>query len=122
MNQREEAFRLIRLAAKQRNSDALNRKLASMYYAAQDYEQAFQWAQRALRINPRNHKNHLGMAMVCEKLGFLDKAESEAAQAVELKQSQYASAYPKAQNLLEDIRAQKLLNDYPGDDTGAWWP
>lgn len=118
LNQREEAFRLIRLAAKQRNSDALNRKLASMYYAAQDYEQAFQWAQRALRINPRNHKNHLGMAMVCEKLGFLDKAESEAAQAVELKQSQYASAYPKAQNLLEDIRAQKLLNDYPGDDTG----
>ena len=116
LNQREEAFRLIRLAAKQRNSDALNRKLASMYYAAQDYEQAFQWAQRALRINPRNHKNHLGMAMVCEKLGFLDKAESEAAQAVELKQSQYASAYPKAQNLLEDIRAQKLLNDYPGDD------
>lgn len=118
LNQREEAFRLIRLAAKQRNSDALNRKLASMYYAAQDYEQAFQWAQRALRINPRNHKNHLGMAMVCEKLGFLDKAESEAAQAVELKQSQYASAYPKAQNLLEDIRAQKLLNGYPGDDTG----
>lgn len=118
LNQREEAFRLIRLAAKQRNSDALNRKLASMYYAAQDYEQAFQWAQRALRINPRNHKNHLGMAMVCEKLGFWDKAESEAAQAVELKQSQYASAYPKAQNLLEDIRAQKLLNGYPGDDTG----
>ncbi len=110
-----EALRVMQLAVKQRNSDALNRKLSTMYFELADYPSAFSWAQNALKINPDNHKNHYCIGLVYEQLGLLDMAEKEASAAIETKRRRYKSDFPLAAELLERIQTQKG-GDYPGDD------
>ena len=110
-----EALRIMQLAVKQRNSDALNRKLSNMYFELADYKSAYSWAQNALKINPDNHKNHYCIALSYEQLGLLDRAETEATAAMETKRRRYKSDFPLAAELLGRVQAQKS-EGYAGDD------
>lgn len=121
-------FKLIR----NRPKDYLFCFVSNIKLESGDYREAYQYAQKAVEANGKNHKNYYVLALAYYKLGLLRKSLNALDNAENLKAKKYNSTYKDCENLREQINQQitpnyvedieliaSLENNMPSFYTGA---
>lgn len=79
-----------------------------------EYREAYQFAQKAISANDRNHKNYYMLALVYCKLGLYKRALEALAKAEHLRTKKYNSIYKDCEDLREQINTA-ISSDYIED-------
>lgn len=99
---------------KKRKKDYLYAFLAEVYLLKEDNKNAFDYANIAIKVNYKNHKNHFVLAKVYYKYNLLYSAVKELDNAIQLKFKNYHSEYDEAILLKEEI-IEKIPENYIED-------
>ena len=95
---------------KRRKKDYLYAFLAEVYLLKEDNKNAFDYANIAIKVNYKNHKNHFVLAKVYYKYNLLYSAVKELDNAIQLKFKNYHSEYDEAILLKEEIMEKSPEN------------
>lgn len=96
---------------RKRRKDYLFAFLAEVYLLKKDNKKAFEFSNKAIKMNYNNHKNHLVLAKVYYSYNLYDSALKELDKAMSLKIKKYHSEYEEAILLKTEI-VNKKPNNY----------
>lgn len=114
MGNTDEALNIVLGLLQKRTKDYLFCFVANIKSELGNYIEAYQYAQKAVSANNKNHKNHYMLALVYFKLGLLKKALEALGQAECLKKKKYNNVYQDCEDLRNQIN--KIMDaDYVED-------
>jgi len=98
-----DALAIVQKLLKSRPKDYLYCLAANIELEQNNKENAYRYAQKAISINNRNHKNFYTLALVYYKYGLLKKALDTLSLAEQIKAKKYNSGYQDCENLRSQI-------------------
>lgn len=110
----DEALSIVQNLLKQRPKDYLYCFAANIELERNNIDNAYQYAQKAISVNNRNHKNFYILALIYFKYGLLKKSLDTLELAEQIKVKRYNSEYQDCENLRSQIMSI-MGKDYTDD-------